>query len=67
MTLQNDAELAATRRKLRDLEAHYEARRGEPAADDPHLRELSLHSLKRRINQLKEEIIWYEAHQPTGR
>ena len=62
MTLKNNIELANTRQKLAELEAHYEARKHEPAAD-PHLRELSLHSIKRTINHLKEEIILYEVHQ----
>ena len=65
MTLRNDLELTHTRRKLAELEAHYEARRSEPAGD-AHLRELSLHSLKQRIKQLKEEIILYEVREHAG-
>ncbi len=63
MTLSNDIELANTRGKLRELEARYEARRQETPAN-PHVHELTLQSLKRLINQLKEEIARYEARQP---
>ena len=66
MTLRNDAELANTREKLRELQQRYEARRAE-SATDPHVRELTLQSLKRVINQLTEEIARYEAHAPARR
>lgn len=56
MTLQSKTE----REKLRELEEHYAKRQQEPATD-PHVRELSLRSIKRLINQFKEEIIRYEA------
>ena len=62
MTLRNDIELANTRQKLRDLEERYQAHLRETPAD-PHLQELTLMSLKRLINQLKEEITLYEVHQ----
>ena len=61
MTLKNDIELANTRSKLRGLEEHYQARQQE-TPDDPHIQELTLHSLKRLINQLTEEIVRFEAH-----
>ncbi len=65
MDLKSDRELANTKRKLRELEEGY----AEAEADtkDEHLRELELESLKRLINQLKEEIARYEAHQPVRR
>ncbi len=66
MTLKSEFELANTRQKLRELEEHYEARRGETAAN-PHARELTLRSLKRLINQLKEEIAVFEAHRLARR
>ncbi len=66
MTLRNDRELANTRRKLRLLEESYEEARTE-TDEDEHLRELEMESLKRLINQFKEEIARYEAHQPTRR
>jgi hypothetical protein len=64
MTLRNDIELANTREKLRALEERYEARRRE-SSPDRQVHELTLQSLKRLINQLKEEIVRYEAHQTT--
>ncbi|TWT41887.1 hypothetical protein RAS1_30110 [Phycisphaerae bacterium RAS1] len=64
LKLKSDAELENTREKLRELEERYEARRGKDAVD-AHVQELTLRSLKRIINQLKEEIARYEAHQPS--
>ena len=61
MGVNDQCALEVTRKKLRLLEERYEASRQEPAAD-PHLKELSLRSLKRMINQMKEEIARYEAH-----
>ncbi len=66
MTLRNDRELANTRRKLRLLEEGYEEARTD-TDEDEHLRELEMESLKRLINQFKEEIARYEAHQPMRR
>ncbi len=66
MSLRNDRELANTRRKLRVLEEGYEEARGD-AEGDEHLRELEMESLKRLINQLKEEIARYEAHHTACR
>lgn len=62
MGLKNDRELEVTREKLRMLESHYEVSRLD-TTDDPHVRELSLRSIKRMINQLKEEIVRYESRQ----
>ena len=64
--LRNDRELVNTREKLRRLEEQYEDLRTS-ASDDPSVRRISMHSLKRTINQLKEEIARYEAHQPARR
>ena len=61
MELRNERELANTRKKLLRLEALYEADQNETGGDEE-LRELEMHSLKRLINQLKEEIARYEAH-----
>jgi len=41
------------------LEQLYETKRQETG--DRHVRELTLRSLKKRINQFKEEIVRYEA------
>lgn len=62
----SDIELANTRRKLSELERRYETDEQEPGGDEK-LRETSKQSLKRFINQLKEEIIWTEIHQPSSR
>jgi hypothetical protein len=62
MDLQSDRELKNTRDKLRLLEESYEEVRGETGVSEL-LREAELESLKRFINQLKEEIARYEAHQ----
>jgi hypothetical protein len=66
MTLNNDAELSNTRESLHELETRYTARTRDLTAD-PLVRELTLASLKRLINQLKEEITMYEARQPVAR
>jgi len=59
MKLRNARELEATREKLRLLEEQYESARTRSATDE-HVRELTLRSLKKLINQLKEEIAWFE-------
>ena len=61
MSLQSQRELDATRDKLRLLEERYEANQREGGGDE-HLRELTMRSLKRLINQLKEEIVRFESH-----
>lgn len=64
MDLKNERELANTRAKLRRLEALYRADETETGGDEE-LREMEMQSLKRLINQLKEEIARYEVLQPT--
>jgi hypothetical protein len=66
MSLKSDIELANTRAKLVRLEARYEELRND-TGEDKHVRELTMRSLKRYINQFKEEIARYEAHQPARR
>ena len=66
MELKNEREVANTRVKLARLEARYEALRNN-ASEDRRVRNLSMISLKRLINQFKEEIARYEAHQPARR
>ena len=65
MSLQSHRELEATREKLRLLEERCEANKREPGGDE-HVRELSMRSLKRLINQLKEEIARFESHSSLG-
>ena len=62
MNLANDVELANTRAKLAELEARYDELRNE-TAEDEHIRQVTMRSLKRYINQFKEEIARYEANQ----
>jgi hypothetical protein len=66
MNLTSERELANTKAKLALLEECYEESRTDPDEEE-HLRELSLRSLKRLINQLKEEIARYEVHQAVRR
>jgi len=66
MSLNSELELANTRVKLARLEKRYEVLRNDTTLDQ-RVRELSMNSLKRLINQFKEEIARYEAHQEAGR
>ena len=61
MNLQNTRELEVTREKLKDLEELYQTKQREPS-ENAYLRELTLRSLKRLINQLTEEIVRFEVH-----
>lgn len=65
MGLKDEHELQVTRGKLRVLEDRLEAARRETSAD-PRGHELSLRSLKRMINQMKEEIARFEAQTVSG-
>ena len=60
----NDVEVGNTRRKLERLEQRYAAHEQEYGGDEE-LREMSMESLARLINQLKEQIAWFEAHAPA--
>jgi hypothetical protein len=60
MTIDNRRQVENTRLKLRELEQLYLETKQGPAADE-HVRELTLRSLKKRINQFKEEITRFEA------
>ncbi len=66
MSLQSQAEVANTLVKLARLEAHYEVLRNDTEGNQ-RVRELSMTSFKRLINQFKEEIAWYEAQQAVRR
>jgi uncharacterized protein YigA (DUF484 family) len=59
--LKDERQVQNTRHKLRILEERYEAVQRD-AAGNSHVQELTLHSLKRLIDQLKEEIARFEAH-----
>jgi hypothetical protein len=60
MILQSKRELEVTREKLRGLEQQYAATEVAPA-ESSYARDLTLRSLRRTINQLKEEITRFEA------
>ncbi len=64
MSLKTDRELANTKRKLRLLQASLEEARTDPDEDE-HIREVTMESLRRLINQFTEEIARYQAHQPA--
>ena len=66
MELRNERELANTRQKLARLEALYEADEKETGGDEE-LREIEIESLKRTINQFREEIARYEARHVVQR
>jgi hypothetical protein len=65
MSLQSQRELQTAREKLQLLEKRYEASNREQGGDE-HVRELSMRSLKRLINQLKEEIARFESRSSAG-
>jgi Na+/phosphate symporter len=60
MSIENRRQLENTRTKLQDLEQLY-ARTRQGQTTSEHVRELTLRSLKKRIDQFKEEITRFEA------
>jgi hypothetical protein len=60
MSLGSNRELDVTREKLRGLEDLY-AKTSAGASDNPYVKELTLRSLRRTMNQLKEEIARFES------
>jgi septation ring formation regulator EzrA len=60
MSIETSQQLENTRVKLQELEQLYTKIRQGPAASE-HVQELTLRSLKKRINQFKEEITRFEA------
>ncbi len=69
MDLKNERQVAVTREKIRLLEARYESLRQKPA-ENAHVRELTLPSLKRMMNQMQEEVVRFESResvQPASR
>jgi hypothetical protein len=59
MSIENRRQFENTRKKLCELERLYESKQREKS--DDHVRELTLRSLKKRINQFREEMARYEA------
>jgi hypothetical protein len=60
MSIENRRQLENTRMKLQELESLYTKTQQGPATSE-HVRELTLRSLRKRINQFKEEITRFEA------
>lgn len=65
MSIKNQDEYTGTQRKLALLEAQYQQALKRPATNRQ-VHELSLRSLRRMINQLKEELVVYKAHAAIG-
>jgi uncharacterized small protein (DUF1192 family) len=66
MTIENRRQLENTRMKLQDLEQLQAKTQRGPAANE-HVRELTVRSLRKRINQFKEEIARFEARASSPR
>lgn len=62
MSLESKRQLENTRDKLKLVEDHLRDLEREPVAN-VRTRELTRRSLKKLVNQLKEEIVRFEAHQ----
>jgi hypothetical protein len=60
MNIESTRELESTRKKLEMLESRIRELDSEPIGN-PHTRELTKRSLKKLVNQLKEEIARFEA------
>jgi hypothetical protein len=60
MTIETRRQLENTRSKLQDLERLYTETECASATSE-HVKQLTLRSLKKRINQFKEEITRFEA------
>ncbi len=65
MSLQSKQQLENTRAKLKLLEDRLRDLDGEPVAN-VRTRKLTRQSLKKLANQLKEEIVRFEAHQAAA-
>jgi septation ring formation regulator EzrA len=65
MTIENRRQLENARMKLQELERLYAKTQQSPATSE-HVRELTLRSLQKRINQFKEEIVRFEARTSSG-
>ncbi len=66
MTIETRRQLENTRAKLQDLEKQY-AITAQDSSTDAHVRELTLRSLKKRMNQFNEEIVRFEARARPNR
>jgi hypothetical protein len=64
MSIQSRRQLENTRKKLHMLEDRLGELDAEPVAN-PRTRDLTRRSLKKLVNQLKEEIARFESHAPA--
>jgi hypothetical protein len=65
MSIENRHQLENTRTKLQELEQLY-SKTQKGSAPSEHVRELTLRSLKKRMNQFQEEITRFEARVSTA-
>ena len=65
MTIENRRQLENTRAKLQELE-QLDAQTRQGRAAGAHVRELTLRSLKKRINRFEEEIARFEVRSGSG-
>jgi len=65
MSIENSTQLENARRKLADLTAAYTETRAKTNSPEQ-VRELTLQSLKRRMNRLEEEIARFELGSTAG-
>jgi hypothetical protein len=65
MTIENRRQLENTRAKLQEL-GQLCVKTEHATSTDEHVRELTLRSLKNRINQFKEEIARFETRASEG-
>jgi hypothetical protein len=65
MSIDNKNQLENTRLKLQELEQLYVETK-QDASTSEHVRELTLRSLRKRINQFKEEITRFAARDTSG-
>ena len=65
MSIENRFQLENTQNKLQEME-HLYAKTLQGSGPSEHVRELTLRSLKKRINQFKEEIVRFETGVQVG-
>ncbi len=65
MSLQNESQLENTRKKLGELENLYTSAQNDATMTDS-VRQVTLNSLRKTINRMKEEITRYVSRQTTS-
>ena len=66
MMLENDSQLENTKEKLREIQDRYDRLKANETENE-RLRQMTLRSLKKLINQLTEEIVRYNCRQSASR